>query len=918
MKKLKVKEKLKKLVLIVITFVMIAFMMPTKSNAGIICDFIDLLLKIPDGAMAIIDRCIGQDKNFTIKEINLAGWGAKGAIYNFEVTPYKIFTSGTYVDDGFGNYYTNLGLFDINFFSDRKIVTGSDNEGLVSSQILAPVIGNVYVSLRNLALVLMMLVVLYIGIKIMISSIAAQQAKYKQLLVDWLVGFALLFMMHYIMSGIVSLNSIVVNLLSNDEGDSYYVGIAELDESLFTWDWEHPFKSIGKSAAGVRDKAGKGLVHGINGVAKFFGFKGFGENSQEPDSKWYRIMSGGGEDDFSDEKYTEFLANNVIVRNSEARDGTFSMCTSENHDHVDTNGRLDLKKVHRGSGADLNFGYIYGSEEFHKKLKEMDEVIYLSASIYKSDKEEYRNKAILKFNTMSYARTVSSFALNDEENIVFYDKDGESPASDVDAMGYSILYLVLVIETIMFAFTYLKRVLQMSFLTMVAPIVAIMYPVDKIGDGKAQAFNTWFKDYLFNVLIQPMHLLLYTIFIVAASELTSRNIIYALGVYGFMIPSEKYFKKILGFEKGGSNAGGGPMSNAIGRGLAMDGLGKLAGIGPAARRGGGGSGGSGKKTKVGKNTPSDPNGLNPLGGGNSDTGNGGGNTFNGVRRANNGRYINPKAAPGSKQGLIKSALMTGGNRIMRAATGGKYDNLHRVAGDFRSANGLGKAAVVAKLAGDGLLNVGKGAGRIGSMAVAGGIGLMAGTATAMTTGDVSNIWKGTAVGAGAGNKLYGRAEDALSAFSDEVKAERAANDEDYNKKYQYKMNQELNKEDMDALLPDEQKDVDEMMHKYSGVTGRASVDEFKALKEIEKKANSSVDPNMHINENNTQSGMNALKYAKRFQNTIFTDPDKVKRALSKDYGYDSSIAPGDTDNDAAKANVDMMMELIHAGAKKLK
>ena len=109
-----------------------------------------------------------------------------------------------------------------------------------------------------------------------------------------------------------------------------------------------------------------------------------------------------------------------------------------------------------------------------------------------------------------------------------------------------------------------------------------------------------------------------------------------------------------------------------------------------------------------------------------------------------------------------------------------------------------------------------------------------------------------------------------------------------------------------------------MMHKYSGVTGPASVDEFKALKEIEKKANSSVDPNMHINENNTQSGMNALKYAKRFQNTIFTDPDKVKRALSKDYGYDSSIAPGDTDNDAAKANVDMMMELIHAGAKKLK
>ena len=78
--------------------------------------------------------------------------------------------------------------------------------------------------------------------------------------------------------------------------------------------------------------------------------------------------------------------------------------------------------------------------------------------------------------------------------------------------GYNIIYIVLVIYTIIFCFTYLKRVVYMAFLTIIAPLVAITYPIDKINDGKAQAFDLWLKEYLFNLLIQPMHLILYTIY----------------------------------------------------------------------------------------------------------------------------------------------------------------------------------------------------------------------------------------------------------------------------------------------------------------------------------------------------------------------------------------------------------------------
>ena len=89
----------------------------------------------------------------------------------------------------------------------------------------------------------------------------------------------------------------------------------------------------------------------------------------------------------------------------------------------------------------------------------------------------------------------------------------------------------------------------MAFLTIIAPLVAMTYPLDKINDGKAQAFNMWFKEYIFNLLIQPMHLILYTILVSSAFKLASENIIYSLVAIGFMVPSEKLLRKFFGFEK---------------------------------------------------------------------------------------------------------------------------------------------------------------------------------------------------------------------------------------------------------------------------------------------------------------------------------------------------------------------------------
>ncbi len=121
-------------------------------------------------------------------------------------------------------------------------------------------------------------------------------------------------------------------------------------------------------------------------------------------------------------------------------------------------------------------------------------------------------------------------------------------ADTVARFAYFLLYVALVIYTGIFTWYYLKRVLMMAFLTIIAPLVAITYPIDKIGDGKAQAFNMWLKEYVYNALIQPFHLIIYMIFVGAATELAKDNIIYALVAITFILPAEKILKKMFGFD----------------------------------------------------------------------------------------------------------------------------------------------------------------------------------------------------------------------------------------------------------------------------------------------------------------------------------------------------------------------------------
>lgn len=55
-----------------------------------------------------------------------------------------------------------------------------------------------YVFTRNLSIAISLFVLIYMGIRMAMSTVASQQAKYKKMLIDWVASIMILFFMHFI------------------------------------------------------------------------------------------------------------------------------------------------------------------------------------------------------------------------------------------------------------------------------------------------------------------------------------------------------------------------------------------------------------------------------------------------------------------------------------------------------------------------------------------------------------------------------------------------------------------------------------------------------------------------------------------------------------------------------------------------
>lgn len=163
-----------------------------KDVGGTILDgIVGILTWIPRAMFAVLG-IVGQ----TILT-QLCGFDEAG----FTLTAEDILFTGSSRDD-------QVNLLNINFFDFNG---NGANESVVKT--FRQGVATWYFALRNLSIIISLAILIYIGIRMAISTIASEKAVYKKMIVDWTVGFTILFFLHYIILLIITINNQLVDLI---------------------------------------------------------------------------------------------------------------------------------------------------------------------------------------------------------------------------------------------------------------------------------------------------------------------------------------------------------------------------------------------------------------------------------------------------------------------------------------------------------------------------------------------------------------------------------------------------------------------------------------------------------------------------------------------------------------------------------
>lgn len=108
-----------------------------------------------------------------------------------------------------------------------------------------------------------------------------------------------------------------------------------------------------------------------------------------------------------------------------------------------------------------------------------------------------------------------------------------------------ILYWMLIYYQVKFIILYLRRLFSTSMLMIISPLICAVYSIDKLKDKKAQSFKVWFKEMMVNIYIQPIHAIMYIVFIASASEIAKAAPLLAIIFLGALSRGEKIVKNIF-------------------------------------------------------------------------------------------------------------------------------------------------------------------------------------------------------------------------------------------------------------------------------------------------------------------------------------------------------------------------------------
>ncbi|MCI8832964.1 MAG: hypothetical protein HFJ19_02000 [Clostridia bacterium] len=341
-----------------------------------------------------------------------------------------------------------IGFFSINFFKDVNANSGQNANSLIAT--MRNIVSQVYVTVRDICLVAMLIVMIYVAIRALIALSPKEKSRYKENFVNCLVGMILIVSAHFIMSISVTLVDMIAE------------GIATATDDV-------------------------------------------------------QVVSGGNAENMS-----EGELKGIAEQNSGSDGSVYGGAIT-----------VTGEKIYKAL-EDAGYPNVTLTSEPSWWQKVADKLPFVN----------YGDEYVVTIQCSSFTEQARYMC----QEIYDVDEDGERTNENWNYIGWALVYIMFVILTIAFVLLYGKRVFYMAALTMFAPIIGVRYPINRIGGSRAQTLNLWFKEYMGNLIMQPFHLFLYTIFVGSAMEAAINSPIYVIIALVGILVVEKLLKDMLGIQ----------------------------------------------------------------------------------------------------------------------------------------------------------------------------------------------------------------------------------------------------------------------------------------------------------------------------------------------------------------------------------
>lgn len=111
--------------------------------------------------------------------------------------------------------FNKVPLLDVNVFSDTA--GGYKLKDDSSLQIIRDSVASWYYIIRNITIAVMLVILIYVGIRMAITTVASEKAEYKRMIVSWLVGFLIIFLIQYFLILVLNINSSILGWIMKSQ-----------------------------------------------------------------------------------------------------------------------------------------------------------------------------------------------------------------------------------------------------------------------------------------------------------------------------------------------------------------------------------------------------------------------------------------------------------------------------------------------------------------------------------------------------------------------------------------------------------------------------------------------------------------------------------------------------------------------------